>query len=287
MTHSLSHLPLPQIDYIHTHTNHFFPSGDFVPTAELSSQSKYIPTEMQQTFQPLPVSLCTFQAFKAWGSKTFTANLGNPEVYIDISFFLYFFFIMSKWNNLCSAESKYGSFWEGQKFKKENCFLHLAASFNNTDKEIWMGEQLCRYSSRRDESTGLKFFNSLIYDSLSSTRFWPYPLQGTLPQILTSSKWEKARRNKHFLLSSSTPTEQIVPKAHFTLQPLGKHVPDTQDVTMQITALSQACRLTMPSFKIPFLLTDINQASKLTPWNQNFTWPQKVVVFGWGFFCFF
>lgn len=58
--------------------------------------------------------------------------------------------------------------------------------------------------------------------------------------------------------------EQTVPKAHFNLNPLGKHVPDTQGITMKIIPLSQACRLTMPFLKIPFLLTDINQASKLT-----------------------
>lgn len=56
MTHSSSLLPLPQRDYIHTHTDNFSPGAGFVPTAALSSLLKHTPAEMQQGHFTAPQS---------------------------------------------------------------------------------------------------------------------------------------------------------------------------------------------------------------------------------------
>lgn len=71
-----------------------------------------------------------------------------------------------------------------------------------------------RYSSKGDEGMGLKVFTSLIYDSPSSTRFWPHPLQGTIFQMLTTRN-EKRPGETH--ISYCLP-----PHTHSTQSP--KHI---------------------------------------------------------------
>lgn len=177
MTHSSRLLPLPQRDYIHTLADHFSPGGGFVPTAALLSRLKHIPAEMQPGHFTPPQSPSALL-------RLLKHREGRPSLAIwEFLKCFVFWFLRCQIQTIYALQKLITVAFMKVKSSKESWFLHLAASFNNSNKKMQKSERMYRYGNKGNERMGLKVFNCLIYGSPSSTRFCPCPLRGTLSQI--------------------------------------------------------------------------------------------------------